>query len=128
MVELPRSRAWRRRRAETVADVHALRAVLESEGEALSATDAEILDAQSMLGQEGLCVEPSSALPVACLPRLLATGKVSADDDVVCCPDRGRHAVARPARRAHRARGSGEPDTAAVDRYLERVGLGGREG
>jgi len=44
-------------------------------GEALSATDREILDAQAMLGREGLCVEPSSALPVACLPRLLAAGK-----------------------------------------------------
>jgi threonine synthase len=121
MVELPPVESVAASTRETVADIHALRAVLESEGEALSAADAEILDAQSMLGQEGLCVEASSALPVACLPRLLATGKVSAGDDVVCVltgagmrwPDQLAARTA-PALRV-------EPDTAAVDRYLERV-------
>ena len=126
MVELPPVESVAASTRETVADAHALRAVVESEGAALSATDAEILDAQSMLGHEGLCVEPSSALPVACLPRLLATGKLSADDDVVCVltgagmrwPEQ-LAALTAPAVRV-------EPDAAAVDRYLEQVvGFGG---
>ena len=81
-----------------------------------------------MLGREGLCVEPSSAIPVACLSRLLATGKVSADDEIVCVltgagmrwPDQLVESAA-PAVQV-------EPDPAAVDEYLERLGLRGREG
>jgi threonine synthase len=128
IVELPPIESVATSTRETAADVHALRAILESGGGALSATDLEILDAQAMLGQEGLCVEPSSALPVACLARLLAAGKVAADDEVVCLltgagirwPSQLMERTAPAVRVA--------PDPAAVDRYLERVGLGGRAG
>jgi threonine synthase len=127
VVELPPIESVATSTRETVADLHALRALRESGGEALSATDREILDAQAILGQEGLCVEPSSALPVACLPRFLAEGKVSADDPVICVltgagmrwPDQMAE-IAVPAVTV-------EPDPEAVDRYLEKVGLGSRQ-
>jgi len=128
VVELPPIESVATSTRETVAGVHALRAVRESGGEALSATDREILDAQAMLGREGLCVEASSALPVACLPRLLAAGKVSADDPVICVltgagmrwPDQ-LAAIVAPATQV-------EPDPETVDGYLEKAGLGRREG
>ena len=56
-----------------------------SRGDSLSATDAEILAAVEDIGREGLCVEPSSALPVACLPKLLAACCVQAADPVSAC-------------------------------------------
>jgi len=58
--------------------------ILASGGDSLSATDAEILAAVKDIGREGLCVEPSSALPVACLRKLLAACCVQAADPVVC--------------------------------------------
>jgi threonine synthase len=121
MVELPPVESVAASTRETVADAHALRALVESEGAALSATDAEILDAQLRLGHEGFCVEPSSALPVACLPRLLATQKVSADDDVVCVlTGAGMRWPEQLAARIPPAVRM-EPDMVAVDRYLEQV-------
>jgi len=73
-------------------------------------------------------VEPSSAPPVACLPRLLAAGKVSVDDEVVCLLTGA--GIRWPGQLAERAAPAVQvtPDPSAVDRYLERVGLGGREG
>jgi threonine synthase len=69
---------------ETVADERALRAIRESHGAAFSATDSEILSAQRDLAAEGLFVEASSALPVACLPRLKAEGRIDARRPIVC--------------------------------------------
>jgi len=83
-VELPRIESVAFSAAETIADDHALAAIRESGGDALSVGDEEILDAARDLGREGLCVEASSALPVACLPRLLERRGFGADDPVVC--------------------------------------------
>ncbi len=69
---------------ERVADTRALEAIRASGGGALSAADDEILAAVRDLGREGLYVEPSAALPVACLPRLIERGLVGPDDAVVC--------------------------------------------
>ena len=69
---------------ETVADGRALDAIRESGGNALSASDDEILAAQRALAEEGLFVEASSALPVACLPQLKASGRIDSRRPVVC--------------------------------------------
>jgi threonine synthase len=69
---------------EAVADVQALAAIRRSGGTAASASDAEVRQAVADLAREGLAVEPSSALPVAALPRLLAAGAVPAAEPVVC--------------------------------------------
>ncbi|MGH9668306.1 MAG: pyridoxal-phosphate dependent enzyme, partial [Bryobacteraceae bacterium] len=51
---------------ERIAGDHALRAVYDSNGAALIASDAEILDAARTLAHEGLALEPASAAPLAC--------------------------------------------------------------
>ncbi|MBL8697624.1 MAG: pyridoxal-phosphate dependent enzyme [Alphaproteobacteria bacterium] len=83
-VELPPSDSVAFSTRERVADPMALRAIRESGGCAASASDAEILAAQAELARAGLFVEASCALPLACLPRLLASGAVRRDDSVVC--------------------------------------------
>jgi len=70
--------------SETVASDDALRAIQESGGTALSANEDEIRSAVLALGQEGLNVESAAALPVACLPKLCASGALDADRAVVC--------------------------------------------
>jgi threonine synthase len=67
-------------------DAHlALPAVRESEGAAIAVTDEEIRKAQRLLGrQEGLFIEPSGAVSVAGLLRLIADGRVRAGE-IVCC-------------------------------------------
>lgn len=124
VIELPPVESVAVSTNETVADIRALEAVRASGGEALSASDAETLQAMKDLGYEGLCVEPSSALPVACLPRLVACGRVATTDVVICIltgagikwPDElAAHAPAP----VHI-----EPDPDLVDRYLTNVGLG----
>lgn len=65
-------------------DVKVLDALYESNGYAEDATEAEILENQQLLGNiESLFVEPSAAIPVAVLPKLLAKGAVKPDDLVV---------------------------------------------
>jgi threonine synthase len=44
---------------------HALEAIYKSDGRALSVRDEEILDMMHLLGREGLCVEPASAVAAA---------------------------------------------------------------
>ncbi len=70
--------------AETVADGHALAAIRESQGFAFSASEEDILSAVQLLGREGLCIEPASALPVACLPKIVEQRIFSSDDSIVC--------------------------------------------
>jgi len=63
---------------------HAWWRIRESGGTAVSADDAEILAAQAELARAGIFVEPSCALPLACLPRLIASGAIRRDDTLVC--------------------------------------------
>ena len=84
VVELPRFRSVAVSTSETVASAHALRAIRESGGDALSASDPAIMEAVRWLGEEGLYVETSSALPVACLPRLLESRTIDPDESIVC--------------------------------------------
>ncbi len=62
----------------------ALPAVRETGGTAIAVTDEEITDAQRALAQDGIGVEPASAASVAGLRKLRESGKVSADENVVC--------------------------------------------
>jgi threonine synthase len=69
---------------ETTSGVAALRAIRASGGGAPVASDEAILEAVGQLAQEGLCVEPSSALPVACLSGLLTSHQIGKEEVVVC--------------------------------------------
>ncbi len=65
-------------------DMKALQAIYDSNGYALSVPEEEILHYQYMLAeQEGVFVEPSSALTIAALPLLKAAGVISETDTVV---------------------------------------------
>ncbi|MBI1774570.1 MAG: pyridoxal-phosphate dependent enzyme [Proteobacteria bacterium] len=83
-VEVPRRPSIASSAAEIVSSKFALSALRESKGAALSADDVEIVAAQKLLCAEGLLVDPASALPVACLPRLLQRIKVEPDAPIVC--------------------------------------------
>ncbi len=63
----------------------ALAVLRESGGCGLALTDGEILEAQQKLArQESIFVEPSGAIPVGALVPLLTSGRVRADESVVC--------------------------------------------
>jgi threonine synthase len=63
----------------------ALRAIKDSKGFAETVSDREIIEAQRLLAsQEGLFVEPASAASIAGLKKLVAAGKISADEKIVC--------------------------------------------
>lgn len=83
-IELPPIQSVAFSTMETVADVYALNAIRTSGGSAFSATDEEILGAQRALAEEGLFVEASSALPIACLTKLKQSGLVDCRRPVVC--------------------------------------------
>ena|SRR6266536_2277288 len=61
----------------------ALRAVLESGGSVLSVSEQEIADAKAIIGRDGVGCEPASATTVAGIKRLVASGTIGADTDVV---------------------------------------------
>ncbi len=66
-------------------DVKVLNALYDSKGVGETATEEEILDTQRMLGNvESVFVEPSGALPVAVLKKLVAQKVIKPDDTVVC--------------------------------------------
>jgi threonine synthase len=55
--------------AELAAGRQALRAIYESHGEALQVTDEEALEAVRRMAARGIALEPSSAVPLACLRK-----------------------------------------------------------
>ena len=125
VIELPSAETLAASTSETVADRHALEAIRASQGTALSATDEELLRAMADLGREGLCVEPASALVVACLPRWLAIARPPADAPIVCVlTATGTRWPAELARWAPEQAWI-EPTPDAVDRYLKALGLDG---
>jgi threonine synthase len=123
VVELPPVESIAASTRETVADRHALEAIRASRGDALSAGDAELVQAMADLGREGFCVEPASALVVACLPRWLAAARPPADAPIVCVLT--ATGTRWPAELARWDPGEAwvEPSPAAVDRYLASRGL-----
>jgi threonine synthase len=62
----------------------ALETIRASDGAAVGVTDDEILDATRELAREGLFVEPSGAVTLAGLPKLVRSGHVHHDESVVC--------------------------------------------
>jgi len=66
--------------------IYALKAIRESGGLAESATDQEIIEAIKLLAKtEGIFAEPAGGVAVAALKKLVEAGKISADEEVVCC-------------------------------------------
>jgi threonine synthase len=125
VIELPPAKSIAASTCETVADRHALEAIRASRGAAFSATDPELVQAMADLGREGLCVEPASALVVACLPRWLAVARPPADVPIVCLLT--ATGTRWPADLARWDPGQAwvEPTPEAVDRYLDARGLDG---
>jgi threonine synthase len=64
--------------------VRALEAVRASRGAAAAVTDSEIRAAMRDLAGEGLFIEPSGAVTLAALRRLVAAGQVDPAESVVC--------------------------------------------
>jgi threonine synthase len=106
-----------------VADRHALEAIRSSRGSAFSATEEEIVRAVEDLGREGFCVEPSSALVVACLPRWLALARPPVDVPIVCLLTATGTRWPAELARWDLERAWIEPTPDAVDRYLAARGL-----
>jgi len=66
--------------------VYALKAIYESGGLAESATDEEMLEAIQLLAKkEGIFAEPAGSVTVAVLEKLIESGQISSDENVVCC-------------------------------------------
>lgn len=61
----------------------ALRAVLQSGGEVITVSEAEIADAKAVIGRDGIGCEPASATTVAGIRKLVASGAIKSSDDVV---------------------------------------------
>jgi len=73
--------------AEPIAGDHALRAVYESAGEAVTASEQEIADAASSAALSGYAIEPASAAGPACALRLRAeVGNVGLSSVPGCLP------------------------------------------
>jgi len=63
---------------------HALNAIRESDGGAVTVDDEAILAATRLLGREGLCGEPASALPLAAILTQVENDTLRKDERVVC--------------------------------------------
>jgi len=66
--------------------IYALQAIRESGGAAESATDEEILEGIKILAKtEGIFAEPAGGVTIAVLKKLIESGVISRDEEVVCC-------------------------------------------
>lgn len=66
--------------------IYALKAIRDSGGAAESATDEEILEGIKILAKtEGIFAEPAGGVTIAVLKKLLESGVISKDEEVVCC-------------------------------------------
>jgi threonine synthase len=61
----------------------ALQVVLETGGRVLSVSEQEIADAKAIIGRDGVGCEPASATTVAGIKRLVASGDIGSETDVV---------------------------------------------
>jgi len=61
----------------------ALRTILDSCGQVITVSEREIADAKAMVGRDGIGCEPASATTVAGIRKLVASGHIRADEDVV---------------------------------------------
>lgn len=84
-VKNPKTLATAIRIGSPVNSSKVLRAIDESEGDADTVSDKEILDGQRMLARlEGIFVEPASAASIAGLHKLKQQGKLDSSDLLVC--------------------------------------------
>lgn len=84
-VSMPETIAMAIRIGAPVSWKKAMRAIRDSKGTAETVTDQEILEAQRALARsEGLFVEPASAASIAGLKKLLETGELDRNEDIVC--------------------------------------------
>jgi threonine synthase len=66
--------------------IYALNTIRQSKGVAGAATNLEILNGIKLLGKmEGIFSEPAGGVTVAILKKLLESGEISRDEEVVCC-------------------------------------------
>ena len=66
--------------------IYALKVIRESRGFAEYATDEEILEGIKLLAKtEGIFAEPAGGVTIAVLKRLIDSGEVPRDEEVVCC-------------------------------------------
>lgn len=66
--------------------VYALRAIKESGGLAGYATDEEIIEGMRLLAKtEGIFAEPAGGVTIAVLKKLIESGDIGKDEEVVCC-------------------------------------------
>jgi threonine synthase len=82
-VENPRTLATAIKIGAPVSWKKALRAVLRSGGEVIAVSEQEIADAKAMIGRDGIGCEPGSATTVAGIKKLVAAGKIRADENVI---------------------------------------------
>jgi threonine synthase len=82
-VENPRTLATAIKIGAPVSWKKALRAVLRSGGEIISASEQEIADAKATIGRDGIGCEPGSATTVAGIKKLAAAGKIRANENVI---------------------------------------------
>lgn len=82
-VENPRTLATAIKIGAPVSWKKALRAVLRSGGEVIAVSEREIADAKATIGRDGIGCEPGSATTVAGIKKLVATGKIRPDENVV---------------------------------------------
>jgi threonine synthase len=66
--------------------IYALRSIKESGGLAECATDEEIIEGINLLAKtEGIFAEPAGGITIAVLKKLINSGDISRDEEVVCC-------------------------------------------
>src|ERR1700683_1015903 len=82
-VENPRTLATAIKIGAPVSWKKALRAVLRSGGEVIAVTEQEIADAKAMIGRDGIGCAPVSATTVSGIKKLVAAGKIRADENVI---------------------------------------------
>ena len=100
-----------------------MEAIRESRGGAVAVSDDQIQEAMALLGREGLCAEPSSAVPVAAVIQLARRGEIDPGEKIVCVvtsagikwPDALAEVAPEPIRI--------EMSVTALDAALERLGL-----
>jgi threonine synthase len=61
----------------------AWRSVSESEGQVVTVSEQEIADAKAIIGRDGVGCEPASATTVAGIRKLVSTGVIKSDENVV---------------------------------------------
>ena len=83
VVEHPRTLATAIKIGAPVSWRKALRAVLRSGGQVISASEQEIADAKAIIGRDGIGCEPASATTVAGIRKLVASGQIGRGESVI---------------------------------------------